>query len=529
MSSFRAIAHAAGEAGHSAVTRRALIVLLLGLGLALTFLGDARAEGEGGVVVAPIEGEIDLGLAPFLERVLDDAEAADAAAVVLPIDTPGGRLDAALEIRRTLLASDVRTIAFVDASALSAGALIAIAAEEIHTVPGGVMGAATPVDGATGATADEKVVSVVRSTFRATAQERDRDPRIAEAMVDPAVEIDGVSVEGELVTLDDREMLELGYAESIVGTLDGLLEEVGLADAERTEVSPSLIERLVRFITGGVVAPLLLSLGIWLVVGDLLSGGVGIGASVGAVMLGAFFYGHLLAGLSGWEDILLVGVGVVLLLVEIFVIPGVGVAGVLGLLSLLGGGVLAMVNRDLDLVPTEELLGVAGRVTLTFVLVSIAIITLIVLIARRRSGGEAIVLGHGPTGSGARPTRARWLQWFGTSDVLEPDVDTDASAAEGEEGTDRPPPRGRPDRLPRGALVGHTGVTLTDLRPAGTARIDEHRIDVVTEGEWLSAGDPVVVLSDEGYRRVVRRAEPHEHDAADGAAPQAAPRDSGGA
>ena len=508
MSTLRTVADATGDARFSAWARRALIVLVLGLGLALTLFGHARAQTEGSVVIAPIEGEIDLGLAPFLERILDEAEADGAAAVVLPIDTPGGRLDAALEIRRTLLASDVRTIAFVDATALSAGALIAIAAEEIHTVPGGVMGAATPVDGATGATADEKVISVVRSTFRATAQERDRDPRIAEAMVDPAVEIDGVSVEGELVTLDDQQMLEFGYAESIVGTLDGLLEDLDLAEAERIEVSPSLIEGLVRFITGGLVAPLLLSLGIWLVVGDLLSGGVGIGASVGAVLLGAFFYGHLLAGLSGWEDILLVGIGVVLLLVELFVIPGVGIAGVLGLLALLGGGVLAMVNRDLDLVPTEELLAVAGRVTLTFVLVSIAIITLIVLIARRRSGGESIVLGHGPTGSGARPTRARWLQWFGTSDVLEPDVDTPAPGDDGEAHT--PPSRGRPDPLQRGTLVGRSGVTLTDLRPAGTARVDGHRIDVVTEGEWLSAGDPVVVLTDEGYRRVVRRATPEE-------------------
>lgn len=513
MSSLRAAARATADARVGAWARRALIAGVLALGLALTLLGHARADGDGGVVIAPITGEIDLGLAPFLERVLDDAADTGAAAVVLPIDTPGGRLDAALEIRRSLLASDVRTIAFVDATALSAGALIAIAAEEIHVVPGGVMGAATPVLGATGETADEKVISVVRSTFRATAQQRGRDPDIAEAMVDPSVEVDGVSRAGELVTLDDEQMLATGYAESIVGDLDALLAELDLADQPRTEVSPSLAERLVRFITGGLVAPLLLSLGIWLVVGDLLSGGVGIGASVGAVLLGAFFYGHLLAGLSGWEDILLVAVGVVLLLVEIFVIPGVGIAGVLGLLALLGGGVLAMVNRDLDLVPTAEFVAVAGRVTMTFLLVSVAIIILIVLIARRRGGGEAIVLGHGPTGSGARPTRARWLQWFGSSDVLAPDVDAaDDEDAEDEGG--RPPSRGRPDPLPRGSLVGHTGVTLTDLRPAGVARVDGNRIDVVTEGEWLSAGDPVIVLSDEGYRRVVRRAEHHEVAAA---------------
>lgn len=484
-------------------TRRAVALLVLAMGLVLLLVGESRAQDPGGVVVVPVQGEIDLGLAPFLARVLDEAEADGAAAVVLDIDTPGGRLDAVLEMRRSLLESPVRTIAFVDPIALSAGALTAIAATEIYTAPGGVMGAATPVDGATGATADEKTISAVRSIFRATAQERDRDPRIAEAMVDPELEVEGLVAAGELLTLDDRQMLEVGYADGTARSLDDLLAQLGLDGLEVREEAPSLAERLVRFLTGSLIAPLLLSVGIWLIVGDLLSGGVGIGASVGAVLLGAFFYGHLLAGLSGWEDLALVGLGIVLLLVEIFVLPGVGIAGVLGLLSLLGGGVLAMVNRDLDLVPTTELLAVAGRVTMTFVAVSVVMIT-IVVIALSRSGRGAEVVAE-RFGSGARPTRAGWLRWFGSSDVLAPDEDP-TPAGEGDDGAAPTPPRGRPDRLPRGALVGHEGVALTDLRPAGVARIDGHRIDVVTEGEWLSAGDPVVVLTDEGYRRVVQRA-----------------------
>lgn len=485
--------------------RRALALFVLALGLLLGLVGESRAQDPGAVVVVPIQGEIDLGLAPFLARVLDHAEESGAAAVVLDIDTPGGRLDAVLEMRRSLLESPVRTVAFIDATALSAGALTAIAATEIHTVPGGVMGAATPVDGATGATADEKVISAVRSIFRATAQERDRDPRIAEAMVDPGLEVAGLVAAGELLTLDDRQMLELGYADGTARSLDDLLTQLGLDGLEVVEESPSLAEGLVRFLTGSLIAPLLLSLGIWLLVGDLLSGGVGIGASVGAVLLGAFFYGHLLAGLSGWEDLALVGIGIVLLLVEIFVLPGVGIAGILGLLSMLGGGVLAMVNRDLDLVPTTELLAVAGRVTMTFVAVSVVVITLLVLALGRGGKGSKVIAER--FGSGSRPTTARWLRWFGSSDVLAPDEDPTPSVADGDEPAAPPPPRGRPDRLPRGALVGHQGVAATDLRPAGVARVDGQRIDVVTEGEWLSAGDPVVVLSDEGYRRVVRRAD----------------------
>ncbi len=498
----------------------AVTLMLAGAALATTTPGAAQdtdpdrvsdpGEGSGAVVVAPIQGEIDLGLAPFLDRILAEAETEGAAAVVLHIDTPGGRLDAVLEMRRSLLASPVRTIAFIDSTALSAGALVALASQEIHVTPGAVMGAATPVDGATGETASAKVISAVRSTFRATAQERGRDPVVAEAMVDPAVVIDGLVTRGELLTLDDQQMVELGYADGTAPAIDALLTDLGLEDRPREERSPSLAEGLVRFLTGSVVAPLLLTAGVWLLIGDLLTGGVGVGAAAGAGLLGAFFYGHLLVGLSGWEDLVLVGVGVVLLLVEVFVIPGFGVAGVLGLLSVLGGGVLAMVNRDFDMVSAGALLATAGRVTLTFLLVSVVMIALIAAVAKR-SGRSIDPSRRTPQHRGARPTRATWLSWFGSADVLEPD-ETAGDAPDARAPTTTTPPnesahRGHPDARPWGSLVGHTGVALSDLRPAGIARIDGQRIDVVTEGGWIAAGEPVEVLSDEGYRRLVRRSE----------------------
>jgi membrane-bound serine protease (ClpP class) len=506
----------------------AVTLLLVGMALAMTGRGYAENadlgsgadpdDDAGKVVIAPITGEIDLGLAPFLDRILSEAEADDAAAVVLHIDTPGGRLDAVLEMRQSLLASPVRTIAFIDSTALSAGALVALASQEIHTVPGAVMGAATPVDGATGATASAKVVSAVRSTFRATAQERDRDPTVAEAMVDPEVAIDGLVGTGELLTLDDQQMAEVGYADGRATGIESLLTELGLEDHPREERSPSLAEGLVRFLTGSVVAPLLLTAGVWLLIGDVLSGGVGIGAALGAGLLSAFFYGHLLAGLSGWEDVVLVGIGVLLLLVEVFVIPGFGVAGGLGLLAVLGGGVLAMLNRDFDMVSSGELVATAGRVTVTFILVSVAMIALIAAVARRsrRSTDPA---GRTPQHRGARPTSAGWLSWFGSADVLAPDdeedVPTEATEATDhpdgpaapatDAGTGGPTSHGHRDQPPRGSLMGRTGVALSDLRPAGVARIDGERIDVVTEGGWIAAGEPVEVLSDEGYRRLVRR------------------------
>jgi membrane-bound serine protease (ClpP class) len=167
-----------------------LLAALLFLPLFVDVASTQAQTDRGVVYVALITGTIDLGLAPYLERVIGEAEDAGAAAVILDINTPGGRLDAVLQMNDALLDANVRTIAFVNRTAFSAGALIAISAHEIYMVPGAVMGAATPVDGA-GDTASEKVVSAVSSTFRATAEVRGRDPDIAEAMVDPAVVIDG--------------------------------------------------------------------------------------------------------------------------------------------------------------------------------------------------------------------------------------------------------------------------------------------------------------------------------------------------
>src|SRR5829696_900033 len=152
---------------------RVWALILLAIGTFASHAASAQSgtdAGGGAVYVVPISGTIDLGLAPYLSRVLNEAEENGAAAVLLQIDTPGGRLDAVLQMRDALLGSGVPTIAFVDRTAFSAGALIAIACEEIYMTPGAMTGAATPVDGAHGETATEKVVSAVRTTFKATAK-----------------------------------------------------------------------------------------------------------------------------------------------------------------------------------------------------------------------------------------------------------------------------------------------------------------------------------------------------------------------
>lgn len=482
----------------SAVRLLALLSIVGGLLLMAAGSGNAQ-DDDGPVYVLSISGPIDLGLAPYLQRVLDEAEDAGAAAVVLDIDTPGGRLDAVLQMRDTLLDADVPTVSFVDRSAFSAGALIALASDEIWFAPGSSMGAATPVDGGTGAPADAKVISAVRSTFRATAQERDRDPLVGEAMVDPAVAIEGLVDEGSLLTLTPDEAREFGYSDGDATDLDDLLEQIGLDDLERIDADPGLAERLVRFLTNPIIGSLLLILGVLLVVGELFAGAFGIASLVGFGFLGTFFYGHLLAGLAGWEDVVLVGIGVLLIMVEIFVIPGFGVPGVLGLSGVLGGGFLAMTNRDFDFVSTGQIVSTASTIAITFVALTIGLVVLLTVLSRRgMTRRSASRVSSATVPEGGTGQRRGWLRWFGDGDVLASEDDED-DAGRTEDGDGVAPDARHASR------AGAIGTALSDLRPAGVADFEGHRVDVVTEGDYLVAGDRVEVIHAERYRRVVRR------------------------
>ena len=454
------------------------------------------ANGSGPVYVVPITGAIDLGLAPYLDRVLDQAAADDAAAVLLEIDTPGGRLDAVLRMRDALLDSEVPTIAFVDRTAFSAGALIAIAAERIYLTPAAVIGAATPVEGGTGETASAKVVSAVRKTFKTTAEARGRDPRVAEAMVDPDVAIDGLVARGELLTLTTSEALAWGYAEGEVADRAALLGATGLTDREVVETSPGPAERVVRFITDPVVASLLLAIALLLIIGDFFVEGFGVAGAVGLGLLAAFFWGHVLAGLAGWEDVALVVLGLALIGVELFVVPGFGVPGVLGLAALLGGLFLAMLGRE---VPTPAGIERAGfSVAAAFVAVVVGLVAVLSFLPRSGRLGalvlrEQLASTDGTAVAASGSTPRGWLRWFGGGESLSrPAERRDATASARIAAVER-------------SLTGSTGVAVSDLRPGGVAEIGGVRVDVVTAGGYVAAGEPIEVVRDERYRRVVRR------------------------
>src|SRR5688572_1623925 len=291
------------------------------------------------VYVVPIEGIIDLGLAPFLSRTIREAKEAGASAVLLEINTFGGRVDAAVAMRDTLLNAPVRTIAFVNQRAISAGALIALACNTVVMAPGGTIGAATPVVGGAGESqpADEKSVSYVRKEFRATAEARKRPPELAEAMVDVDVEIPGVIEKGKLLTLTTSEALKHKVAELTAATTEAALDAAGLPNAEIRNSRQTWAETLVRFLTHPIVSSLLMTVGILGLLVEIRTPGFAVPGTIGLLALALFFWGHWIVQLAGWEELLLVSLGVMLLVLEVFVIPGITVAGIGGIVALVAG------------------------------------------------------------------------------------------------------------------------------------------------------------------------------------------------
>lgn len=472
---------------------RLLGALLLVVGVVAALAPRANAQGEARpVFIVQVQDEIDLGLAPYLARILDDAKREGAAAVILEMNTPGGRLDAALQMRQALLDSPVRTIAFVNRDAFSAGALLAIAADEVYMTPGAVMGAATPVTGS-GEAASEKTISAVRSTFRSTAEARGLDPRLAEAMVDPSVSIDGLVGAGQLLTLTSSDARAWGYADAIVADRQELLSTAGIAESSIRETAPALAEQLVRFVTSPVVASLLVAAGLLLIFTDLFAGAGG--ASVGGVgLLAVFFWGHMLAGLAGWEGVVLVAIGLALLALEAFVLPGFGVAGIGGIIAFSAGLFLSLIGGEI--VTTADLARAASTVGLTLLSLIVGGTALAWLFLRTGMGGGLVLQARlGMRDAPSRPVqRQESLESPGASS-------TRPDARE----------RGRPIDGP--SLKGASGVAMSDLRPGGIAQINGARVDVVTQGVYLTAGTPVYVVRDDGYRRVVRRTEGSQGEA----------------
>lgn len=431
--------------------------------------GVSQADTQKPIVfVAPIEGVIDLGLAPFVQRVLDEATAAGAKAVILEINTFGGRVDAAVLIRDALLESKTPTVAFINKRAISAGALISLASGKIVMAEGSTIGAATPVQiglpGTPAQPVEEKTVSYMRKEFRATAEQRNRPPLIAEAMVDADVEIPDLIEKGKLLTLTTKEALQVHIADFQANSLEAVLQSLDLADAEILYASETWAESLVRFLTHPVVSSLLMTVGILGIMLEMRVPGFGVPGALGLMCLALFFWGHALVQLAGLEEFLLVGLGLILVGLEIFVIPGFGMAGILGILALMGGLGLSLIGTGAS---WDSMLSALGQVAFS-ILVAIIATLIFVRYFPRLPFGKRLIL------------------------------ETNLQAQDGYESSPAEDHR----------WLGKQGLAVSDLHPSGIARFDGERVDVVSDGTFIDAGQPLKVVRIDGNRVVVRLAPP---------------------
>jgi membrane-bound serine protease (ClpP class) len=425
------------------------------------------------VYVVPIQGTIDLGLPPFIERVISTAEDENAEGVIFDIDTFGGRVDAATQIKDALLDANLMTVAFINRRAISAGALISLSCEKIFMTGGGTIGAATAVD-MSGKKGSEKVISYMREEMASTAEKRERNIEIAKGMVDEDLffthlVLDGDSVlvddlegrkEGKLITLTTELAIKYGMADESTETLEGVLNILGLEDAEVRNASVNWSENIVRFLTDPVVASLLMTFGFLGILFELQSPGWGIPGTFGAICLVLSLGASAIAELATMTDLLIILVGLTLLFIEGFLIPGFGIAGISGIVVLLWGIYKLLIpdHPVSDEVYSRALdgftIGILGGIIALFLLFRLMIKT---------------KFWHKLTSPGAESKEAGYTVSIGLEDY-----------------------------------VGKSGKTVSDLRPSGWINVENQKIFVVTEGEFVEKNQQVKILSVDGNRVVVR-------------------------
>lgn len=432
---------------------------LLFLFVCFSFFANILAQ-QSKVYQANIEGEIDLGLAPYVKRVVDEAAKNDAKAIIFRINTFGGRVDAATQIKDAILNSKVKTIAFIDKRAISAGALIALSCEKIVMVPGASIGASTVVD-QSGQKQSEKYQSYMRSEMRATAEKNGRRTDIAQGMVDESVVVADLNDDDKkLITLTSEEAVKYKMADTVLTSMDEVKKAFGLEKTEDVIVTSNWAEKFVAFLNNPIISSLLILIGMLGIFTEIKMGVWGLPGTIAVIALALFFgSGYILQLASAFEIVIFI-IGVALLLLEIFVIPGFGIAGILGILLMIAGLFFGLVS-DFGMTDYSTLSVAIVQLASVFVLAAIFIFFLSKLLPKSAIWNRLILQDNIAVKSG-----------YATRPSFE-------------------------------HLVGTEGKAITDLRPAGAALINEKRVDVVTEGNYISHGSEIVVKFVEGSKVVV--------------------------
>jgi membrane-bound serine protease (ClpP class) len=441
-----------------------------------TLLSPARA---GEVFVIPIKGEITKAQFFFLRRGLKEAEAAQADAVILDMDTYGGELDAATKMLTALFGTSIPTITYIDSNAGSAGALVALSTRRIFMAPVGAIGAAAPVTSSgqdLPSTMQDKVVSYFSGYFRSAADKNGYDPDIAQAFIskDTEVKIGGklIHPKGTLLTLSSQEAAQVingkpVLASGIAESIPDLLAKAGLKGPIH-QIEPTGFETLAFWLT--TLAPLLLLGGIIGAYIELKVGGFGAAGFLAAICFLLFFFGSYVAGLAGWEVAILFAIGLSLIVSEIVIHPGTVIPGLIGLLLVGASIIWAMMDRY----PHDPLIPTGGMIERPFIVLGLTVLVACIAIFFIN-----ITLPQTP-----------FFRFVALARTQPPGPSFSSRTVDS----------------PSSLSVGANGVSLSILRPSGNAKFGDAIVDVITRGEFIEPASPIRVLAIEGSRIVVARA-----------------------
>lgn len=444
-----------------------LSVLLLSLPqISFSFQKDSLSTAKQKVYTFKIDDNIDPRMNRKVKLALEDAQLKGADMIVIEMDTYGGAVNDADDIRTMILETKTPIHVWINKDAASAGALISIACDSIYMAPGASIGAATVVMGGGGEAAPDKYQSYMRSIMRSTAEAKGRNPKIAEAMVDQNLEIEGISEKGTVITFSVSEAIANGFCEGEVNSVTEVVEKQGIDDFEMLNYETSGVEKVIAFFLNPAVSGFLILVIFAGIYFEIQTPGVGfpLAASLTAIVL--YFIPYYLTGLAqNWEIAVFV-VGCILLLVEIFVIPGFGIFGILGIVGILTGLTLGMIPNDafdFTFVPSGDLF----VALLTVILAAIVAISLIFIFAPKVN------------------------QWKAFSTIA---LANTQQRTEGYTSTSY-----------SDSLLDKEGITHTRLMPSGKIIIEDEIYDAYSRGEFIDKGEKIKVISTEGTSLKVKK------------------------
>lgn len=422
-------------------------------------------EDKTRILFGEIKSNIDPRTNRYSKLLIEEANNDNYDLVIIEMDTYGGAVNDADDIRTRILDFNKPIYVWINKDAASAGALISIACDSIYMSSGASIGAATVVSG-DGTQAPDKYQSYMRSIMRSTAEAKGRDPKIAEAMVDQDIKVDSISQEGKVITFSTKEAIEFGFCDAELNSIDEIMTRQNINNYEIVKFDIGSTENIISFFLNPIISSILILLIIGGLYFELQTPGVGfpIIASIAALVL--YLIPYYLNGIAENWEIVLFFIGIVFIALEVFVIPGFGIFGILGLFTSIGALILIMLNNDMfdfTFVVSKDIVNASLSV-----LISVFAFGILILFG------------------GIRFTDSHAFKKISLAETQNSDL-------------------GYVSKKYSDNLIGKNGKAFTVLRPSGKILINDEIYDATSSGEFIEKNTKVKIISNEGSNLKVKK------------------------